>query len=344
MKRTVLIISFCVLILLIGVALLLCQAYLYKVKNFTSLDGQSHSYYIYPNSTLDSVMTLIKSDYKPLSIGSWQWQSQFQDLRLPQAGYYVMPSRMSNQRLINDLKYGRQTPIRLTFRNNIRTNAQLSVRLASQLLLDSASIASRLDSAAYMRQFGLNPNTAISLFLPDTYEVYWTTTPDKLFERMEKEYKRFWTEERLQKAKSLQMTPTEVTTLASIVESETNKTQEYPIIASLYINRLRIGMPLQACPTAIYANGDFSLKRVLKKHVEIDSPYNTYKNKGLPPGPIRCARALTIDSVLNAPKTDYLYMCANPDFSGTHIFSETYAKHAATAHRYQQELNRRHIK
>ncbi|MBR6508715.1 MAG: endolytic transglycosylase MltG, partial [Paludibacteraceae bacterium] len=158
-----------------------------------------------------------------------------------------------------------------------------------------------------------------------------------------REYKAFWTKERLRKADSLGLTPTEVATLASIVESETHNEKEYPIIASLYLNRLRKGMPLQACPTVIFATGDLKMRRVLKRHLKIDSPYNTYINRGLPPGPIRCAMGSTMDAVLNAPETDYLYMCANPDWSGTHIFSAKYSVHAETAKAYQQELNARQI-
>ena len=161
---------------------------------------------------------------------------------------------------------------------------------------------------------------------------------------MDKEYKRFWNADRLHKADSLGLKPTEVATVASIVESETHNQAEFPAIASLYLNRLRLGMPLQACPTVIFANGDFKLRRVLKRHLKIDSPYNTYKYRGLPPGPIRCARGTTIDDVLNAPQTNYLYMCANPDWSGTHIFSSSYSNHAAAAKQYQKELNARKIR
>jgi UPF0755 protein len=195
-----------------------------------------------------------------------------------------------------------------------------------------------------MAKYGLNKETAVCMFIPNTYEVYWTLSADQLFDRMYKEYKRFWNEERMGKAQALGFTPTEIATLASIVASETNKSFEYPTIASIYINRLRKGIALQACPTVIFAVGDFSLRRVLKRHLAIDSPYNTYKYRGLPPGPIRLARPEVIDAVLNAPKTDYLYMCANPDFSGTHVFSSSYTKHSAVAREYQRELNKRKLK
>jgi UPF0755 protein len=161
---------------------------------------------------------------------------------------------------------------------------------------------------------------------------------------MYKEYQRFWNEDRLAKAEKLGLTPVEVATLASIVASETNRKEEHSTIASLYLNRLRKGIALQACPTVIFATGDFTLRRVLKRHLAIESPYNTYKHRGLPPGPIRLARPDVIDAVLNAPKTDYLYMCANPDFSGTHVFSSSYTKHSAVAREYQRALNQRKVK
>ena len=181
-----------------------------------------------------------------------------------------------------------------------------------------------------MAKFGLNPETAVCMFIPNTYEVYWTTDADKLFARMFREYNTFWNEKRIKKAQKLGLTPVEVTTIASIIASETNKKEEYPTIASIYINRLKKGIALQACPTVIFATGDFTLRRVLKRHLEIDSPYNTYKYAGLPPGPIRLARPDIIDAVLNAPNTNYLFMCANPDFSGTHIFSSKSTKDTIT--------------
>ena len=216
--------------------------------------------------------------------------------------------------------------------------------MGNKLMLDSLEVKNRLDDKDYLAHFGLTPETAVCLFIPNTYEVYWTLSADQLFARMYKEYQRFWNEERLAKAKKLGLTPTEVATLASIVASETNRKEEHPTIASLYLNRLRKGIALQACPTVIFAVGDFKMRRVLKRHLKIDSPYNTYTQRGLPPGPIRLARPDVIDAVLNAPKTDYLYMCANPDFSGTHVFSSSYSKHSSVARQYQRELNKRRVK
>ncbi|MBR1426182.1 MAG: endolytic transglycosylase MltG [Paludibacteraceae bacterium] len=344
-KRNLLIITLTAgLLLLTCTAWLLWQHRLYRTDNFRARDGEEHAYYIYPGTDADSLLSLLLADYDLRSPRSWQRHCRHLGYTAPAPGFYRFPPQMGSQPLLRRLIHGEQTPVRLTFRNTVRTHAQLAGRLSRQLLLDSLDIQVRLDSADYMQQFGLTPQTAVCLFLPDTYEVWWTMTADELFARMNREYRRFWNDRRRAEADALGLTPAQVTTLASIVESETNKQAEFPLIASLYLNRLRIGMLLQACPTAIYANGDFTLRRVLKRHTAIDSPYNTYRYPGLPPGPIRCTRALTIDSVLHAPATDYLYMCANPDFSGTHVFSSTYARHAATARRYQQELNRRKIR
>ena len=342
------------ILLTIGIAILLLgivfgtfaieQYYRSEVCNLISNDGESHGYYIYPDATIDSVMTLVRKDYRIVAETDFRWHCKHWYFTAVKPGYYKFPARLGDKHFIVRLQLGQQTPVRLTFNNQVRTREQLAGRLAKQLLLDSVSLIERLDSLPYMKKYNLNRETAVCMFLPDTYEVYWTITPDNLFERMHKEYKRFWTSERRHKADSLHLTPTEVATIASIVESETHKSEEFPAIASLYLNRLRLGMALQACPTVIFATGNFKMRRVLKRHLKIDSPYNTYKYRGLPPGPIRCARGVTIDAVLNAPKTDYLYMCANPDWSGTHLFSSTYGKHAAAAKAYQKELNARQIK
>ncbi len=342
-KKRIIIIAVVAVCLLIAAAACIEQYYRLEVCNFIAHDEQGHGYYIYPNTSADSLLTLLKKDYIIGSEASFHLHTKHLHFQQPKPGYYHFPAQIGDKHLIRRLQLGEQTPIRLTFTHNIRTRAQLSGGLARQLLMDSASIQQRLDSVQYLRRYDLTPETAVCLFIPNTYEVYWTITPDQLFERMHKEYKRFWNETRLTKAQKLGLTPTQVITIASIIESETNKAFEYPTIASIYINRLRKGIPLQACPTVIFAVGDFSMHRVLKRHLKIDSPYNTYKYPGLPPGPIRLARPTVIDAVLDAPQTDYLYMCANPDFSGTHIFSSSYSKHAATARCYQRELNKRHI-
>lgn len=342
-KNIILLSVIAVIFLAIG-GFLAKQYYHYSVSNFVSHDGEAHSYHVYPDMTSDSLMSEMLGDYDMTSDLAWCLHCQYLKYEQPKPGYYRFAAEIGNREMIRRLQLGEETPIRLSFTQSVRTPAQLAGLMGKKLLLDSAEVIQRLTDKEYMAHFGLSPETATCLFIPNTYEVYWTMTADQLFARMYKEYQRFWNEDRQAKAKKLGLSPVEVATLASIVASETNKKDEYPIIASLYLNRLRKGIALQACPTVIYAVGDFSLRRVLKRHLHIDSPYNTYTHQGLPPGPIRLVRPDVIDAVLNAPKTDYLYMCANPDFSGTHVFSSSYAKHSTVARQYQHELNKRKVK
>lgn len=343
-KKTKIIISLIVVLLLVILGFCIKQYYHYTTSNFVSHDGEAHAYYVHPNMPSDSLITEIEEDYDMLSEVAWCLHCRYLNFKQAKPGHYRFAQRISNRDLIRRLQYGEETPIKLSFTQSIRTREQLAGYMGEKLMLDSAEVIMRLNDKDYMAHFGLKPETAVCLFIPNTYEVYWTMSADQLFARMHKEYQRFWNEERQAKATKLGLTPVEVATIASIIASETNKKEEYPTIASIYINRLNKGIALQACPTVIFAIGDFSIRRVLKRHLQIDSPYNTYKNRGLPPGPIRLARPDIIDAVLNAPKTDYLYMCANPDFSGTHVFSSTYAKHSAVARQYQRALNQRNVK
>ena len=343
MKKKYIIISSLAVIALALTVFVSKQYYHYAHSNFVATDSVAHSYKVYPNMTLDSVMHSIEQDYHVCSHLSWHWVCKAKDFTAPKVGHYQFGATISNRELVRRLRMGEQTPVRLSFTHAIRTPEQLAAHLGERLLLDSTDIAPMLSATTAA---GVPVWT---MFLPNTYEVWWTTTPEQLIARMQREYEAFWTAERLAKAKAQGLTPYEVQILASIVASETNRRDEHPLIASLYLNRLRKGIALQACPTVIYAHGIkdaqmFKTRRVLKRHLQYDSPYNTYKYRGLPPTPIRLTRPDVLDAVLNAPKTDYLYMCANPDFSGTHVFSSTYAKHNATAHAYQRELNKRKIK
>lgn len=319
--------------------ILLEQYYRLEVCNFESRDEASHGYYVYPGMSLDSIVELMRADYDIASEADWRLHKRQMPFANPKPGYYRFPPRVGDKHLIRRLQMGEQTAVRLTFTNEIRTREHLASRLSKVLLLDSVQIIDCLSSDEFMARYGLNAETSRCLFLPDSYDVYWTYTPEQLFDRMQREYNKFWNAERLHKADSLGLTPVQVQIVASIVECETNKKSEYPYIASLYLNRVRKGMHLQACPSVKYAVGDFKLRRVLNRHLAVDSPYNTYKYPGLPPGPLRCARKTTIDDVLNAPKTDYLFMCANPDFSGTHIFSSSYGNHANAAVSYRHNLD-----
>ena len=343
-RRNIIIIAAITTFLLVIVGFLAKQYYHYSQSNFVSHDGETHSYHVYPDMTADSLMAEMLQDYEMTSKLAWCLQCKYLHFQQPKPGHYRFANEIGNRELIRRLQLGEETPIKLSFTQAIRTREQLAGFMGNKLMLDSLEVKNRLDDKDYLAHFGLTPETAVCLFIPNTYEVYWTLSADQLFARMYKEYQRFWNEERLAKAKKLGLTPTEVATLASIVASETNRKEEHPTIASLYLNRLRKGIALQACPTVIFAVGDFKMRRVLKRHLKIDSPYNTYTQRGLPPGPIRLARPDVIDAVLNAPKTDYLYMCANPDFSGTHVFSSSYSKHSSVARQYQRELNKRRVK
>ena len=324
------------------------QLYLLYGKSITAHDGEEHLFYISPSTPVTAVLDSVTAAYdisSPLSLRLHAHLMHYpaEGPQYARTGCYKLPARLGTKQLIQTFRNGWQTPVKVTIRN-IRTQGQLSARLASQLMLDSADIATRLADKGYMERFGLNTATAVSLFIPDTYEMYWDIAADNLFIRMKHEYDKFWNDNRLALAAELGYQPWQIATIASIVEEETNKEEDMPIIAGLYMNRLRIGMPLQSCPTVKFALQDFSLRRILNKHLEYESPYNTYRHAGLPPGPIRIPRAKTMDYVLHPVKSNYLFMCASTAFDGTHHFSSTYSEHAAYARRYQNELNKRGIK
>lgn len=257
-------------------------------------------------------------------------------------GRYVVPQGMSMNNLVNKLRSGDQDPVRITF-NNIRNLPQLAGRLSRYIEADSSEVLAAIRDPATAKRLGFNEATIIALFLPNTYEVWWTVTPDELIDRFAKEYKRFWNADRQAAAKALGLSQGEVSTLASIVQAETGVFSDAPTIASVYLNRLRIGMPLQADPTLLYALGLDSAQRVLNAHKDVDSPYNTYKYAGLPPGPINLPEPRFIDAVLHPAETKYLYFCAREDLSGYSNFSTSYAQHLVHARRYQQALNKRRI-
>ena len=210
-------------------------------------------------------------------------------------------------------------------------------------MIDSIEIARQLFDSTFQSKLGYDSKTIPCLFIPETYQVYWDMSVDDFFQRMQKEHERFWNNERLARATAIGMTPEEVCTLASIVEEETNNNEEKPLVAGLYINRLQKDMPLQADPTIKFALQDFALRRITNEKLKVNSPYNTYINTGLPPGPIRIPTKKGIDSVLNYTKHNYIYMCAKEDFSGTHIFASNYADHMANARKYWKALNERKI-
>lgn len=258
-------------------------------------------------------------------------------------GRYVLRPNMSNRDLVNMLRSGKQTPINFTI-HNIRTQAQLTTLLGEKLEADTTQFAQILSDTLALDTLGFKPDNVISIFLSDSYQFDWNTSAEQFFRRMLAEYKRFWTPERLQKADTLGLTPHQAITLAAIVEEETAKNDEMDKIAKVYLNRLNVNMPLQADPTVKFAVGDFALRRITETHLQVNSPYNTYKNTGLPPGPIRIPAKRAVEAVLNPAQHDYLYFCAKEDFSGYHNFAATYQEHLLNAQKYHDALDRQKIK
>ncbi len=258
------------------------------------------------------------------------------------SGRYAITDGMTVPDLIRMLRAGNQTPTKITF-NNMRTKEDLAGRISEQLMIDSVSLLSALNDSNTIATFGFDPTTMVAMFIPNTYEVYWNTSVEKLLERMHKEYNTFWNENRKAKAEKIGLSPIEVSTLASIVEEEATYSDEYPIVAGLYLNRLKRGQRLEADPTVKFAVGDFSLRRILYKHLEVESPYNTYRNDGLPPGPIRIPSIKGIDATLSPTDHNYLFMCAKDDLSGRHNFATTHAEHIRNARKYQEALNKMKI-
>ena len=258
-------------------------------------------------------------------------------------GRYAVTPKMSCKQLLQNLRNGNQAPTRVTF-NNIRLKEDFVKRIGEQLMFSEGELYQQLTDSAVCARLGFDTNTILCMFIPNTYEMYWNISVEKFLNRMKSEYEKFWNSERLEKAQAIPLTPIQVSILASIVEEETAAYSEYAIVAGLYINRLKRDMLLQADPTVKYSVGNFSLKRVLNVHLETDSPYNTYKYFGLPPGPIRIPSIRGIDAVLNHEKHNYIYMCAKEDFSGKHNFATTLTEHNLNAAKYRAALNRNNIK
>lgn len=275
--------------------------------------------------------------------GSFDWVADQKNYKLNiKPGRYLLRPGMSNNDLVNLLRSGEQDPVKVTF-NNVRFKEDLAGKVAAFIEADSTEIIELLNDDEFVGKYGFNTTTFLTLFLPNTYEFWWNTSAEEFVTRMAEEYKKYWTTDRKQKATNLGLSQSEVSILASIVQKETNKNDEKPTVAGVYLNRLKKGMLLQADPTLVYANRDFTARRVLNKHKNIDSPYNTYKYKGLPPGPICLPSISSIDAVLNSKGHSYLYFCAKADNSGYHSFAATYKEHLRNARTFQRELNKRKV-
>jgi UPF0755 protein len=287
----------------------------------------------------DYVMAELKASAAILDLGSFERVARFRKYdQLVKPGLYYLKPKMSNWEIVGKLRSGAQDQMKLTFKSH-RSLDEIADEIGAQMEFGRDRFETALRDDAYLKTYGFNATTVRGLFVPDTYFVYWTLTLDEFFKKMKRNYDEFWTAERKAKAEALGMSQAEVVTLASIVQAETYMSKERPIVAGLYLNRIRDGIPLQADPTVIFAHQDWSIRRVLLKHLEIDSPYNTYKYAGLPPGPINNPERSAIDGVLNAETHKYIFMCAKEDFSGYHNFATNLAQHNRNARLYQAALN-----
>lgn len=270
------------------------------------------------------------------------WAEQKKLALLVKPGHYVINNKMSNKQLVDMFRSGRQSPVNVTF-NNIRDIKQLAGLVSKQIEPDSVSLTQLLTDSTFIASMGFNKYTIPSMFIPNTYQFFWTIKPRAFVERMHQEYEKFWNKQRRDQADTLGLTPEKVSILASIIDKETNKVDEMPVIASVYLNRLEDGWRLQADPTVIFALQDFSIRRVLNEQKRVKSPYNTYRHRGLPPGPICIPSIASIEAVLNPAKTNYLYFCAKDDFSGYHVFANTNRQQQINAKKYQEALDKMKI-
>lgn len=327
-------------ILVMGGVVLASIAYtIIFAPNVNLADVESKHFFILTGSDYEGVVKQLDQEGFVKNMKSFDRLAQrknYPNRVIP--GRYLIHNGMSNNELINLLRSGEQDPVRLTI-TNIRTEADLAGSLAQQLETDSLAIIRHIMDADVIGNSGLNTPNIKLLFIPNTYEVYWNITPSQLVSRMQREFNSFWNEGRRERARQIGLTPEEVGILASIVQSETNKQDEMPRIAGVFMNRLSRRMPLQACPTVIYAIGDFSITRLLNVHLETVSPYNTYIHTGLPPGPINLPEPFAIEAVLNYEKHNYLFFSASPDFNGYHVFARTHREHLRNARIYQQRLD-----
>lgn len=300
--------------------------------------------YVYPNNTAEEVLASIENSplIKVKSKESLRRQFEKNNLsgQMRKPGRYVIKPGMSSSQIARLFSTGSQTPCKLVLSGSLRLRDQIAGKIGAQMMVDSAEVRSKMNDAAFLKEFGVTPETVFALFVPDTYEVWWNASIHDIFAKFKEAGDRFWTEERLCKAKKQGLTKMEVITLASIVKGETNYEPEYPKIASVYLNRLKRRMKLQACPTVCYLY-DYKINRVLNTHLKTESPYNTYIHEGLPPAPIAVPDKACIDAVLNPAQESYLYFCARDTFDGQHYFATTYSEHLKNAKAYQRAFDNR---
>lgn len=338
MKKIIILLTIIILSTCIGGGL-----YYYHNYLNTSFNIEKTVYiYVDEKDDYNSVRQLLIDSAKINNIDVFDKLAKLKSYKEVKTGKYAITKQDDAKSVLNKLQFSYQVPVRVTF-NNMRLKSNLTERISEQLMFSKEDLDKVLNDSFFCAKYQMDTASIVSIFIPNTYEFYWNITPEKFVDKMYNEYKKFWTEDRLNKAKKINLTPLEVSSLAAIVEEECYLESEYPIVAGLYLNRLNKGMPLQADPTLKFAAGDFSLKRILNKHKEIDSPYNTYLNKGLPPSPIRIPSIKGIDAVLNPDNNNYLYMCAKDDLSGAHSFETNLKDHNKNALKYHNALNDRKI-
>ncbi len=313
------------------------------VNNVNTKDKE-HLYILIPTgSSYSDVLEIIESAQIIIDFNSFKWSASRMGYPYSvKPGRYKLKDGMSNRELITTLRAGLQSPVRVTF-TGFRTPQQLAQRISRQIEADSTEIVNAFNSAEVAAQYGFTKETFIAMFIPNTYEFFWNTGTKGFFDRMKREYEAFWNDERQRKANEIGLDRIQVSTIASIVEEETVRADERPRVAGVFMNRFNKNMALQADPTIKFALGDFSIRRILTRHLQVESPYNTYKYRGLPPGPINSPSISSINAVLNYEKHQYVYFCAKPDYSGYHAFARTLAEHNRNARVYQQFLNRERI-
>jgi UPF0755 protein len=335
------IVKWAAVILLVGLAFVGYWAYQRLFRSNVHIEEQEGRTFLYirTGSSFKQVVDELDGSKYLQDTRSFCWMAEKMGyVNHVKPGKYLLTDGMTNRELIGMLRTGKQTPVKVIF-HNVRFMSDLAADIAEQIEADSATLLKLLHDNTYLAKFGFDTKTVPAMFIPNTYELYWNTSAEQFLERMSKEYKKFWTDAREKKCEKIGLSRLEAATLASIIEQETQKNDEKRTIAGVYINRLHKGMLLQADPTVKYACGDFAIKRILKKHLEVNSPYNTYQNSGLPPGPICVPSIASVEAVLNYQHHDFLYFCAKEDFSGRHNFARTLEQHNRNARLYQKALN-----
>jgi UPF0755 protein len=337
--------KFIIALVLIIIIALAGTGIFYYLRYFGPNVSDKQEYlYIHTGATYEQVYDSIRTKEIVKDTTTFNWAAHNMNyITRVKPGRYHLHAGMSNRKFINMLASGTQEPVTVAF-HNLRLKTQFAGFIAKKIEPDSASIIGLLDSSAYVQKFGFTTDDVYTMFMPNSYQMYWNTSPEKFFNRMYANYQKFWTPERKQQAAAINLSPVQVSILASIVDAEALHDDEMPRIAGLYLNRLNKDMKLQSDPTVIFATGDFTIKRVLNKYLINPSPYNTYVHTGLPPGPVMMPSVNAVKAVLNHEANAYLYMCAKEDFSGYHSFATNEADHKANALRFHQALDARNIK